>query len=208
MFARDRNLDLGKLHHMIDPAAFEAIHADADRFVPAWKKAVAAPSTRLSPEKLMHIESMSVSWRTMDPFERVRGREWFAPFTAQPVIELFARMPMYVLMHSAQDRAVARRAFAPYLPAGLLARRTKSYMDDFFLNVTRHNAAFLRETFLDGVLVKERILDRRKVEDTLSRAHVDSDSLVLKLIGPQLVMETWLRNWQRTVQPVARATAA
>lgn len=208
LLSRNRTYHLDKAVHMIEPAVVEAVHADIERrHTPAWRKATPTAGARLSPEKLRHIELMTLSWRTVDPFERAGHWEWFAPISSQPVVELFARMPLYVLMDRAHDRTIARRAFAPYLPPRLLARRTKSYMSDTMVNVARHHATWLREMLLDGVLAQERILDRRKIEDTLRRSHIDSDQLIIKLLGPQLNMEAWLRNWRRGAWQ-ARATAA
>lgn len=209
LLVRKRTYHLGKQYNMIEPGVIEAVRADTtNHLMPAWKHAAPTAANRLSAEKLRHIDVMTQSWKTMDPYERVGRWEWFAPIHSQPVVELFARIPLYVLMDGAQDRTIARRAFAPDLPEKVLARRTKSYFDDFNVNVARHHATFLREMFLDGILVKEGLLDRRKVEDTLSRLHIDTDNIIRKLLGPQLNMETWLRNWRRGGQVLSQATAA
>lgn len=209
LLKRDRALNTFKKATMVNRDIAASARADIRNVTPAWIQATSdASRRRLSPEKLQHIELMSLPWKLLDPYERVGEWEWFAPLTAQPVVELFARMPLYTLMADAEERTIARRAFAQDLPEKLLARRTKSYLNNFMFSVIRQHESFLRETYCDGILVKEGILDRTLVEKALKILHTDADPLIRDLIGPQLNMEIWLRNWSRNAQGDTRAIAA
>jgi asparagine synthase (glutamine-hydrolysing) len=81
------------------------------------------------------------------------------------------------------------------LPALITGRLSKGFVDEGFQAVVRHNAAFVRELLLDGMLVKERILDRPKLEQALSEGFLRGGPPRSELFA-HICTEAWLRVWQ------------
>jgi asparagine synthase (glutamine-hydrolysing) len=121
--------------------------------------------------------------------------EIVSPLYAQPAIELFLRIPIHV--HAAgRDRGLARRAFAREVPDAILRREWKDRAPGFHSEVLQRNLAFIRELFLDGVLVSEGLLDRAALEAALVPG--PSKTAVLPVeIYRHLDVEIWARHWMR-----------
>lgn len=162
---------------------------------PAWLRHALEQGHAVSPSKLAHIAGMVPPKNILDPFEGAGSWHGAAPIGAQPVIELFARIPLYVLMADAEDRTIARRAFAGLLPEPVLSRRVKSYLDDHSVTVTEHHRDFIRSMLVDGILAKHGFIDSAAADAGIQRVSPDHSSQVLGIFGPQLNIETWLRRW-------------
>jgi len=111
---------------------------------------------------------MSQPMRVRPPLAQPDDPEYVHPLASQLVIELCAAMPTYLLTMGGRTRAIARAAFSPDVPASLLARRSKGNPSTFVSDLIAANMADVRETLLDGQLVKQGILDRSRVEQALS----------------------------------------
>jgi asparagine synthase (glutamine-hydrolysing) len=122
--------------------------------------------------------------------------EIVSPLYAQPAIELFLRIPIHVHAAGGRDRGLARRAFAREVPDGILRREWKDRAPGFHSEVLQRNLAFLRELFLDGVLVSEGLLDCAALEAALVPG--PSKTAVLPVeIYRHLDVEIWARYWMR-----------
>jgi asparagine synthase (glutamine-hydrolysing) len=170
----------------------------------AWRKAhrsymtpaVLQTAERVPLGKLWQINYLAAPL----PFYRALGQydcpQSVRPLLCQPVIEACLRIPTYVLIHGGWDRAIARRAFEPQVPAEIVHRRSKGAAGQLIKEVVEKNIGFLRELLLDGVLVRERLLDRQKLEAFLcgprSAASLEYNELLITRINP----EVWLRRWQ------------
>ena len=64
-------------------------------------------------------------------------------------------------------------------------------------DVIECNLEFLREYFLDGILVQRGLLDRRKVEAVLS-PRIEKSTAILSDVFTKLYIEAWLRKWPQT----------
>jgi asparagine synthase (glutamine-hydrolysing) len=114
---------------------------------------------------------------------------------SQPLIELCLRIPSYVWISGGRDRSLARDAFARDLPAVIVRRTQKGAIDRHNRKLMDRNEAFLREMLLDGLLVKEGLLDRSRLERLLSRASVALDFEYNEVLRHHLCTEIWLRRW-------------
>ncbi len=118
------------------------------------------------------------------------------PLLSEPVVELCLRIPTYMLMHSGWDRAMARQAFAQELPDKVRMRSTKGSMNQWVREMIASNAAFIRDILVDGILVKERILDRdlavAALPGSMSRSPLPMGSLL-----DCVAAEIWSRTWSR-----------
>jgi asparagine synthase (glutamine-hydrolysing) len=122
--------------------------------------------------------------------------EIIAPLYAQPAIELFLRIPIHVHAERGHDRGLARRAFAREVPEGILRREWKDRAPGFHSEVLQRNLDFIRELFLDGVLVSEGLLDRTAVEAALAPGPAKTAVLPVEIYR-HLDVEIWARYWMR-----------
>jgi asparagine synthase (glutamine-hydrolysing) len=126
-----------------------------------------------------------------------------SPLISQPVVEAALRIPGYLHCRLAQDRAVARAAFADVLPTEILNRGSgKGGPDLWAKDVVERNTEFLREFLLDGVLVQRGLLDRTKVDSALSPRIAKSTAMVGDIFA-KLYIEAWVRKFQQMETPHA-----
>jgi asparagine synthase (glutamine-hydrolysing) len=122
------------------------------------------------------------------------GAEPIFPLLSQPFVELCLRIPSYMHFQSGQDRGLARQAFSSWVPAKILSRRWKDRAQGFTEEILFHSRAFARELLLDGLLVKEKLLDARAVEFALSGLRAKNSVSVGEILD-HIVTEAWLRTW-------------
>lgn len=166
----------------------------SDRFVHPWFKS----SRMLTPSahSLLFGLILVTSPTYHSPFSDAGDPPWISPLLSQPLLELILRIPAHLHFKRGQNRALARTAFADRLPDEILNRGTgKGGPNLWVKDVIENNTAYLREILLDGVLVKQRLLDRKKLEAVLS-PRIEKSSPVVGDIFAKLYIECWLRNWQ------------
>lgn len=120
--------------------------------------------------------------------------EIVSPLYAQPAVELFLRIPIYRHAEGGRDRGLARRAFEREVPEPILRRLWKDRAPGFHSELLYRNLDLVRELFLDGILVREGLLDRAAVENALSSAPARSDVLPVEIYR-HLDVEIWARQW-------------
>jgi asparagine synthase (glutamine-hydrolysing) len=165
----------------------------ADRFLHPWLK----HSRRIAPGShgllfgLITVTSATYHSPFSSPYDPTR----VSPLVSQPLLESALRMPPYLHCNRAQDRAVARAAFADVLPTEILQRGLGKGGPTLWVKaVIESNIGFLREFLLDGILVRQRLLDRKKLETVLSPRIVKT-TVVAGDIFAKLYIEAWLRAW-------------
>ena len=109
------------------------------------------------------------------------------------MVELCLRIPVDIHFDGGRSRGLARRAFADVVPAPILRRQWKDHPVLFFGEVVQNNLAFLREHLLDGVLVREGILNRAAVELALKSGPTLSAAVSGELFS-HLDLELWIRD--------------
>jgi len=132
------------------------------------------------------------------------GPEIVTPIYAQPLVELVLRIPADVLFQGGQDRGLARHAFRGDVAQPILNRLWKDRAGDFHDEIIRRNLDWLREVFLDGVLVGEGFLDKAAVERALAPGLVKSAVFPGELLR-HLDTEVWARRWSARCSGVLRA---
>ena len=126
------------------------------------------------------------------------------PLLSQPLVELCLRMPAYLLIRSGRDRAIARRAFASELPETTIKRTAKGRVDQYVRNIVDANLDFLREFLLDGLLVREGLLNRDNLELYLTKERSPADFQYSEILHEHLCVEAWLRRSLELATPTAR----
>ena len=116
------------------------------------------------------------------------------PLLSQPLVELCVSIPSYLHFDEGRDRGLVRRAFSGDVPAPILDRTWKDPVQGFPEDILRANLPYFRQILLDGILVKERYLDRAALEMTLSGQILKGTASVGEILDHVLV-EAWLRSW-------------
>lgn len=129
---------------------------------------------------------------SLDPDASVE--EIVSPLYSQPAIELFLRIPLYTHFLGGRDRGLARRAFRGDVPHAILDREWKDRAPGYAERLVEANVHYLREMLLDGLLVRERILDRDALEQALSPSAFRSTAYPGEILR-HLDTELWLRAW-------------
>ena len=148
----------------------------------------------LPPGKLTQAFLLSFAPDFYDPLGNNAQPEHACPLLSQPLMELCLRTPTYVLAPGPQDRMLARRAFAADLPDKIRYRPIKGGMTGHVKRVLDSNLDFLNDFLVNGVLVSQGLLDRRKLAEALSSAPTAQ-----KYWAPEFFeyagIESWVRSW-------------
>ncbi len=117
------------------------------------------------------------------------------PIISQPIIELCLQIPSYVLTYGGIDRALVRDAFAGAVPQEVLKRTVKGATTSFTSGLLVGSLPFLKEFLLSGLLVGEKVLDRKKTEAALTESQLTRDPHLLFPVVNAALAERWLRTW-------------
>jgi len=145
--------------------------------------------------KLWHAFQVMSPWEFYDPFGLEDDPERVSPLYSQPVLELCLRIPVHILTYGGWDRAIARRAFYDELPREVANRRTKGGIERHVREIFEHNIGFMRELLLDGALVQEGLVDRKKLALALSGKASKLRPGLAELLD-FMGTEAWLRHWR------------
>jgi asparagine synthase (glutamine-hydrolysing) len=176
---------------IVNPSVIQAARRDPGLTHPWFTRGTRG----VPPGILWHVTSISVPPSYYSSFVREPYPERTLPLLSQPLVELCLRIPTYLLIESGEDRALARRAFANDLPEEIVRRRAKGRADQHIRNIMDANLDFVRELMLDGLLVREGILNREALELYLSRDRSPADFQYGEILQAHLCTEAWLRSW-------------
>jgi asparagine synthase (glutamine-hydrolysing) len=175
----------------VNPAVVAAVRSDKSYAHPWLEESAGIPHG-----KLWHAMAISMPLTFYDATSCPGDAESVYPIMSQPLIELCLRLPTYVLIDSGWDRAIARRAFASDLPADIIKRRAKGSATTTAKKLFESNLGFIRELMLEGYLVRERLLDRKKLEKCLTLGRTPEGLAFGEILIEHLCTEAWLRSWQ------------
>ncbi len=116
------------------------------------------------------------------------------PLFSQPLIELCLRIPIYTLLRGGTDRALERAAFRDCVPEAIIRRESKGTVSITLMNKIRECLPFLRDLVLDGVLVKQGIVDRKSLEPFLAGNRPVSNRVFWPFFSC-IAAEVWARKW-------------
>jgi asparagine synthase (glutamine-hydrolysing) len=150
---------------------------------------------RVTQETLLRMGTLAFpsTFYDLSTSAQTRAPYTVSPLSAQPVYELCARIPVDIHFDGGRIRGLARRAFADVVPTPILRRQWKDRPLLFVPQVIQRNAQYLRETLLDGALVRERILDRAALELALRVGPTKSAAISPEIIN-HLDLELWIRD--------------
>jgi asparagine synthase (glutamine-hydrolysing) len=190
--------ELADARSLIPEAVLQAARQD-DTLVHPWIQASRDPA----PGLLWQVLCLSVPPAFYECFGGETDIERTPVLMSQPLIELCLRIPSYVWITGGRDRAIARRAFADALPPLIARRQQKGGIDRHNLSLFDANETYLREMLLDGLLVREGLLDRERLEHFLTHGASRDGFEYNDVLRHHLCTEVWLRRWSQTQRRAA-----
>jgi asparagine synthase (glutamine-hydrolysing) len=170
-----------------------------ERFIHPWfKSAVGVP-----PAKLWMITSLPLELFGGGPFAQPTDPAFVSPLGSQPIVEVCLRIATHLTVNNGCDRAVARSAFLRDLPKEILTRASKGSPGPWMRTRVKQNRQFVREFLLDGLLVREGLLDKHRLAEALADQPTKSkfhEGVIIK----QMYNEAWLRSWMQSDYATAR----
>lgn len=149
----------------------------------------------ISPGKCLHLMLATVSPLYYEPsLQPDRQLAPINPLFSQPLIELCLQIPTYILTAGGRERGLARIAFKNNVLPEIINRESKGAGDRYYAQVFEENITFIREFLMDGILIKDKILDRRALEETLSGNQIDIEAARLQILS-LICTEAWLQHW-------------
>jgi asparagine synthase (glutamine-hydrolysing) len=164
-------------------------------------------ASALPPGKRRHVEGLSGSSYLDFVFHSGTCAAHVNPLNSQPLWEQVLRIPTYALLAGGTSRGLARRAFADLLPPQIAKRQAKATGAPFYQAVVDRNRDFLRETLLDGVLVREGYLDRARLEASLEPRSPRLGTSASQLLSC-LAAQAWVHRWRGLRQSTRHECAA
>jgi asparagine synthase (glutamine-hydrolysing) len=180
----------GGRRSVIPPAVYERARADLTLLPPwIWE------AKELTPGLTWQILCLSIPAQFYESFGGATAIERTPVLMSQPVMEACLRIPTYVWIDGGRDRSIARRAFADMLPAAVIRRTQKGLADRYNRRMLDENVAFLREMLLEGMLVREGLLDPEKIEALLNPDTSGGSFEYNEVLRHHLCTEVWVRRW-------------
>jgi asparagine synthase (glutamine-hydrolysing) len=173
--------------------AEEHSRAMGDRFVHPWlrESRLIAPGAHSLLFGLITVTSTTYH----SPFSAPSDPPMVSPLVSQPLVEAALCIPAYLHCKNGQDRSIARFAFRDALPTEVIQRGLgKGGPTLWVKDVVENNCEFLREYLLSGILVRERLIDRQKLQAMLS-PRIAKSTVIASEIFAKLYIEAWLRKW-------------
>lgn len=169
----------------------------ASRFIHPWfRDALDGP-----PGWLQTIATMALLTSTscQAPVCGAIDELFLSPLASQPLVEVFLSIPADLHITGSRSAAIARMAFASQLSREVLGRgRGKGTPELWLRDAIARNRPFVRELLLDGLLVKQGILDRGRIDASLSGSLTHERTSVVDIVT-QLYIESWLRRWNSAI---------
>lgn len=185
------DMERPRVHSLLMPELIQQKAIRRDQWHPLFGEPASIPPGK-------YLQAFQLAFGACKFYEPLLSDEYplrFSPMFSQPLLELCLRIPLYVLRDDGQDRAVARTAFADVLPPQIVSRQSKAYGTHRYREIVFRNLDFIRGMLLDGVLVREGILDRTVTENALSSKVSRIPAQVVEILS-YMGIENWARAWQ------------
>jgi hypothetical protein len=154
-----------------------------------WRKA--APSRR------KHLWALAnfLDTRALQCPEIMQGVSYSHPYAHRPLVEFMMSIPAEIVCRPGRPRSLMRSAFAEFLPASVVRRRSKATFDTAFRAAL---TALAREVLVDAKNMQ--LAERGYVDAATAESHLKRYVEGLKCnegeIRHLLLFEFWLRAWQ------------
>jgi asparagine synthase (glutamine-hydrolysing) len=150
----------------------------------------------VAPAKRLQIHALTAAQLFHGHSRRGEAADLIHPLLSQPLVEFVLSVPSFDLALGANDRALAREAFADRLPGEVVRRRSKAELGAYYGRMLSRSLWLVRPYLLDGLLAGAGLVDRPFLEQALT-----AESLLWRELTPSLfellAVEAWARNWDR-----------
>ncbi len=143
--------------------------------------------------KQMQIRFLSQVVNRHRPIPRLERAPQHHPLLSQPLMELCLQIPTYHLLRGGRERALAREAFADYVPWQILRRRDKGSIVSHATEMIRQSERFVRELLLDGMLADAGVIVRSDLEPHLAHGQPFREEHLMPLLAC-IAAEVWARS--------------
>tara|TARA_B100001939_G_scaffold198403_1_gene170660 strand:+ start:835 stop:2661 length:1827 start_codon:yes stop_codon:yes gene_type:complete len=151
----------------------------------------------IPPGKFFHIFIATSCPDYYEPLERKEDfLEPVLPLFSQPIVELCLRIPIWIMTAGGRERGLARRAFSDHIPQEIVRREAKGGADILYHAVLKRNLPFVKEMLLDGLLVRQGLLQRKGLEKVLSGDDHSVSAELVKILF-HVGTEAWARDWYK-----------
>jgi len=151
--------------------------------------------TKVAPGKQLQIHALTAALLFHGHSRRGLAVDLVHPLLSQPLVEWVLSVPTFDLAFGSNDRALAREAFADRLPPEVLRRRSKGDLLAYYGRMVSRSLGLVRPYLLDGLLVREGLVERAFLEEALTAESLLWRDLAMGLIE-LLAVEAWARRWQ------------
>lgn len=127
------------------------------------------PSAGVLPGRASHVALLAPAQNLAEAINAQAPQRAISPLVSQPVVEACLRVPSWHWLAPGQDRATARRAFAPDLPEEIISRRSKGTPTGFVAAIFDRQRQAIRDMLLGGHLADFGLIDEDKLEKALSK---------------------------------------
>ena len=148
----------------------------------------------MPPGKRLQVAATSLANRNWYPEVPEHHVETVHPLISQPVLETIYAIPTWLFGLAGRERGLARQAFRTHVAPAILHRQTKGGINNFTDRIVARHSRFLRDYFLDGVLVQQGLINRQTVEDAF-RIEGHQSRLWRTALLSALGAEGWARQW-------------
>ena len=149
---------------------------------------------RRHPGKADHLKLLQATQNHFHGTGPSPGFPQFSPLLSQPLLEFCLSVPTWLWCNGGINRALARAAFAPTLPASIVARVSKAGPDSLMHSVFARNRQLIRDMLMEGLLMKHGLLDRGAIEQAVRPATEVPDPIMYRLLD-LMEAEAWARSW-------------
>ncbi|RMB04991.1 asparagine synthase C-terminal domain-containing protein [Eilatimonas milleporae] len=185
---------------LLNPAYMEKINF-VSSMPPLLQKAHSDKS--LPKGKLMHLMVLSFVNQYHHTQRFADFLELCYPLLSQPLIELYVKIPTYLLTHSGKDRGLTRLAFKDDLPAQILRRHSKGGIEIYAQEIYDTNHSFIKDLLLNGILVQQKMLNKEALERALSDTDTIESDVDAGTLLRHACTEIWLRKAMQASYKVA-----
>jgi len=153
-----------------------------------------APPADMPPGKVMHVAWLLAIQNHLEGYGREALHPMRAPLMSQPILEFCLEVPSWEWCRDGQDRALARRAFAPMLPPEIHGRRSKGTPTSFVMQLVEERRGEIRALLLDGWLASQRLIDSPALEAFLQSPDPRQVNHYMQAMA-FVDVESWARAW-------------
>ena len=140
-----------------------------------------------------HVRGVTSIHNHLEGHRRSQFVPILSPLLSQPIVETCLAIPTWHWCAQGRNRAVARDAFAGWLPQLIIERRSKGSFDAFCALLLHANRRVVRELLLGGTLAGQGLLDCPMIEAAL--AHPSPPAATVSRILSLIDAESWAMAW-------------